>query len=128
MTILALYFFLLLVSAQQGKVGLRVVEVLRIQHRDIRIPSLVFGMTGTAFLLFKPAVKSLVFQDIRLHILVAIRAQCSLRLLVEPDVAFLAIRFELGVSLDHFPGHQRGLTRPQRDTGNRQGQSQESNA
>ena len=59
-TILALYFFLFLMSAEQGKVGLRVVEFIRIKDYNFRTSSFVFGMAGTAFFLLKPAVKSLV--------------------------------------------------------------------
>lgn len=106
MAIFALYFFLLLVRTQQGKVGLCMVECLRIQHNDLRISSPVFGMAGTAFLFLKPTVESLVFQDIRFHFLVAIRAQFGLRFLVESDVTFITILFELGVPYYHLSRHQ----------------------
>lgn len=121
MTIFALYFFLLLVRAQQGKVSLRVVEVFRIQHHDLRISSLVFGMAGTAFFFVEPAMESLMVQDVRPHFFVAVRTQFGLRFFVKANVAFLALCFELGVPLDHLPGHQRVLSRPERDTGKRQG-------
>ena len=120
-TILALNFFLLLMRTQQGEIGLCVVETFRIQHHDLRAAPFVLGMAFTTFLLWESAVKALMFLDICFYFLVAIRAQASLSFLVKTNVAFLAILFELGMPLDHFPGHQRGLSRSERDTGKRQG-------
>jgi hypothetical protein len=82
-------------------------------------------MAGTTLLFLQPSVESLVLKDIRFHLLVTIRTQSGLCLLVKPDMAFIAILFELGVPFDHFPRHQRRLRRAQCHTGKGQGQSQE---
>lgn len=128
MAILAPCFFFLQMGAQQGKAGLRVVEFIHIQHHDFRTTPFVLGMADTAFVFAEPAMESLMIQDVRTHFLVAVHAQFGLRLFVEPDMTLLAIDFELGVACDHLSGHQRGLPRPQRNTGKGQGQSQENKA
>lgn len=96
------------------------VETLGIKHHYLRIPPLVLGMAGTAFFLLKSAVKSLMFLDVSLDFLVAIRAQTGLRIFVKTDVTLLTFRFKFGVPLYDFTRHQRGLTRPQRDAGKSQ--------
>lgn len=98
-------------GTQQREIGLRVVEIVRIQYDDIRVSSFMFGMAGTAFYFIKPAMKSLMLLDIRFHVLMTVLTQSGLRFLVKVNMAFLAIALEFGVSLDDFTGHQCNLTR-----------------
>ena len=62
-------------------------------------------MTDAAFVLFQPAVTTPMQFEILGDILMAIVAETYLRGLVETKMAFLAIRLDLGVTLDDRTGH-----------------------
>lgn len=128
MAIFAFYFFFFLMGSQQREVGLGMVEFIRIHHHDPGTTPFMVGMAVTAFVFAELAMESFMIKDIRPHFFVAIHAQFVLCLLVEPDVALLAVGFELGVPLDHLAGHQYGLPLGPGQTGTRQGDGQKNKA
>lgn len=89
-----------LVFASQCKVGCRVVKQQRVQRRNGKVPTLVFGVTagtvGDSHQLATP-VESLFFINILANDLVALKAQAILRLTIKCLVAILAIVLKLGV-------------------------------
>lgn len=107
MTATALQFA---VFAFQWEVGRRVIEGVAIETDDIRLTTLVIGVTLFARqrrVVFELAVKALFCRDIRTDHVVTGNAQLILRLLFEGDMAFGALGFQFSVPLDQLARHQQ---------------------
>ena len=102
----------------------RVIESLAVELDDVGISSLVISVAVVAILLcsIRPAaVEALACRAISRDFLVAVDAKPGLRSSRERLVTFAAILFELGVPLDHRPGHNELLEQILRLRGRRQG-------
>ena len=97
-----LYFTVLIA---QRKVGLGMVEGLFVEDHDLRLASLMLGMTDTALGFLQTAVVSQMQPKVLRDLLVAIAAESALRALVEAYMAFIALLLIFGVALDDFAGH-----------------------
>lgn len=96
----------------EREVRLIVTEGGRIQARDIRVTTLMFGMAVRAFpgLDTRDApMKSLPCLDVLIDLLVTIQAQAGLMTFLETAMTLLALFLVLGVPLDQLPGHEQGL-------------------
>jgi hypothetical protein len=95
-------------AAPQNKTGNGVIEIDRIQLRNARAPSFMFGVTLFAFFYFlHQAMIAPLFGYILCDLLVTVFAESGLRRLVVWLVAFIALALVLGVPLDHLARHQQ---------------------
>ena len=100
------------VTAQQGEIGRRVVERIRVQPDDVRIATFVLGVTGGAFdrgHRLGTAVEPEPSVDVVVDLRVAIQAQRSLRRTCERLMTRRAFILVFGVTGDNRPGHQNAL-------------------
>lgn len=96
----------------QGKIGLMVVEGVRVEVDNISISSNMLGMagfTGPFFDVFYAAVESALFLDIRRDLLVAFEAAFFLRVLAERFVAFFTLCFIFCMVAYHLARHDQGF-------------------
>lgn len=109
MTILAAQRFM---DAEQGEVGSRVSEMIRIQPGDVRITAFMVGMTAAAVdraVGGHTSVEAQPGTEVRIDFLVAVQAHGCLISLVEAHMTFVAVTFEFGVALDDLARHQQQL-------------------
>ena len=99
-------------GALQRKIGLMVVECVRIKMDDIRIAADMFGVAGLAgdrVYLLNAAVIAAFRLNIRRYLFVAVKTQMFLCMFAEWFVAFLALCFVFGVSAYYFARHNQGF-------------------
>ena len=100
------------VCAFQRKIGLMMVEGVRVEVDNISIASNMLGMagfTGPFFDIFYAPVESSLFLDIRRDLLVAFETPFFLRVLAERLVAFFTLGFIFGVVTYHLARHDQGF-------------------
>ena len=100
------------VFAEQREVGEFVIEGLRIEADDIRVATLMVGVTGGARSLAGPtilAVEAKLPIDVVRDLFVTVEAQCTLLAAFKPQVAVGAFLFVLGVRFDDLARHDQGF-------------------
>ncbi len=98
------------VRSFQRKVSEMVVERVLVQMDNIRVASFMVGMAEFALLfgnIFFQAMKSLFINKVFIHFLVAVPAQLVLNFFLKQGMAFGAIGFNLGVTLNNGAGHHK---------------------
>lgn len=85
------------------------IKVFLVQIDDSCISAFVVGVAGAACLRLAFSMETVFGTNVRADVLVAIHAKPVLRLSVELGMALLALIFQLGVSLDQFPGVDDGF-------------------
>ena len=95
---------------EQWKIGLMMIEGVRVEMHDVSIASDMLGMTGLARQvvdILYAAMKSRMIIYIRRYFLMAVEAQMLLRGLFEGFVALLALGFIFGMVAHHFARHDQ---------------------
>lgn len=104
----------LLMGALKRKISVRVVKGLLIYWGDVNIAAFVVRMARIAFFVLnrrRQAVKAAIGLQVLRHGFVTIQTKSALIGLLELGVTFIALRFYLGMSGNHFSGHDEALER-----------------
>lgn len=100
------------VCAFQWKIGLMMIEGVRVEVDNISIASNMLGVagfTGPFFDIFYAPVESSLFLDIRRDLLVAFETPFFLRVLAERLVAFFTLGFIFGMVAYHLARHDQSF-------------------
>lgn len=97
-------------GAFQRKIGLMMIECIRVEMHDVGIAPYMLGMAclaGQFVNIFNATVKSLVMFYIRRYFLMAVEAQMLLCGFFEGLMAFLTLGFILGMGAYHLARHDQ---------------------
>ena len=96
--------------ALERKVGLLMIEQVRIQANDIRLSSQVFRVATLAGAKqFEPAVKAPVFGNVSSEVFMTVEAQPVLFACIEIGMAGAAVILEFGMPFNDRPRHHQPL-------------------